>query len=286
MKIIKGVIKIVKERNQVLNKIGLFLILTFSITWISWITIIIGNRYFNALWYGEPLFFIPMLIGGLGPAFGSYIMYRKYNESHGISSYFNFIFRRKIGKRAWLIFLSFILWRFIMIWIAFGIEEPISILYMFLNLPLFIIGGGLEELGWRGYLQPELEKIINYISSIFIVGILWSIWHLPLWFIKGTPQSAIPFGLYASLGIILSFTFTTIYKYTKSLSLCVFSHAWFNGCIGLVVYIGAEGYLQLDLNWKVYSVFILELIVSLILGLLYHHKKSGTKGIKKASIFI
>ncbi|SEK86248.1 CPBP family intramembrane glutamic endopeptidase [Carnobacterium iners] len=157
-----------------------------------------------------------------------------------------------------------------MVWIAFGIKESIFIFYMLLNFPIFIIGGGLEELGWRGYLQPKLEKIVSYFPSVIIVGIIWSIWHLPLWAIKGTPQSAIPFGLYLFLGVILSFTFTTIYKYTKNLFLCILSHAWFNGCIGLAVYISSEGYLQLNLNWKVFLVFIIELIVSVILGLLYN----------------
>jgi len=263
-----------KQEDQSLRQIGLFLLCTFSITWLSWLVIIIGNRYFNALWYGEPLFWIPMLIGGLGPAFGSYIIYRKYNKAFGRTSYFKFVFGEKVNRKAWLIFGFFIIWRFFMIWIAFGIKEPVSILYMFLNLPLFIIGGGLEELGWRGFLQPRLEKAAGYIPSVLIVGILWSVWHLPLWLIVGTTQSAIPFGIYALLGIILSFTFTSIYKYTRNLFLCVLSHAWFNGCIGLAVYIGSKGYVELDLNWKVYVVFIIEIIVSVILGIVYNRNKS------------
>ena len=263
-----------KQENQSLKQIGIFLLYTFSITWLSWLIIIIGNRYFDALWYGEPLFWIPMLIGGLGPAFGSYIIYRKFHEEFERKSFIKFVFGEKINRRAWQIFGFYLIWRFFMIWIAFGVTEPISILYMFLNLPLFIIGGGLEELGWRGCLQPKLEKVVNYFPSVLIVGIIWSMWHLPLWLMKGTPQSAIPFGLYAFLGVVLSFTFSTIYKYTKNLFLCVLSHAWFNGCIGLVVYICSEGYLQLNLNWKVFLVFILELIVSVILGIVYNRTKS------------
>jgi len=263
-----------KQENQSLKQIGLFLLYTFSITWLSWLIIITGNRYFDALWYGEPLFWIPMLIGGLGPAIASYIIFRQFNENFGKKYFLKFIFYKKINRKVWLIFGVYIIWRFLMVWIAFGIKEPISILYMFLNLPLFIIGGGLEELGWRGCLQPKLEKVVNYFPSVIIVGIIWSMWHLPLWLIKGTTQSAIPFGLYAFLGVVLSFTFTTIYKYTKNLLLCVLSHAWFNGCIGLVVYIGSEGYLQLNLNWKVFVVFILELIVSVILGIVYNHTQS------------
>ncbi len=263
-----------KQEKQSLKQINLFIIYTFSISWFSWLIIILGNRYFNALWYGEPLFLIPMLIGGLGPAFGSYLIYRKFNEEYGKKSYLKFIFGGKIHAKAWMIFVFFMVWRFFMIWISFGIEKPISIFYMLLNIPLLILGGGLEELGWRGFLQPKLEKVVHYIPSVIMVGIIWSIWHLPLWFIKGTPQSAIPFELFALSGVILSFSFTTIYKYTKSLLLCVLSHAWFNGCIGLVVYIGSEGYLQLSLTWKVYLVFILELIVSAILGVIYGIKKS------------
>jgi hypothetical protein len=91
-----------KQENQSLKQIGILLLYTFSITWLSWLTIIIGNRYFDALWYGESLFWIPMLIGGLGPAFGSYIIYRKFNEAFGRKSFFKYVFGEKINRRAWM----------------------------------------------------------------------------------------------------------------------------------------------------------------------------------------
>lgn len=255
-----------KQEKQTLKQIGFFLFYTFFITWLSWFTIIIGNRYFDALWYGELLFWIPMLIGAMGPAISVYIIYRQFNNVFCGQSFFKFVFSKRIDRKAWIIFTSYIIWRFLMVWIAFGIKEPISILYMFINLPLFIIGGGFEEVGWRGYLQPKLEKVSSYLISIFTVGIIWAIWHLPLWFIKGTIQSSLPFGLYLLMTIILSFTFTAIYKHTKNTFLCVLSHAWFNGCIGLAVYLGNDGYLQLNYSWKVVLVFIIELIVSIIIG--------------------
>ena len=96
------------------------------------------------------------------------------------------------------------------------------------------------------------EKVINYLPSILVVGIIWSVWHLPLWFIKGTVQSSLPFGLYLISGIVLTSSFTTLYKYTKNLFLCVLSYAWFDGCIvGLALYMGNNGALQLNLDWKV-----------------------------------
>jgi membrane protease YdiL (CAAX protease family) len=261
------------ERKQLLKGIRLFLLYTFSISWLFWLIIIIENRVFDALWYGEPLTWIPLLIGSLGPPIGVYMINRQSNKSFSLKSFIKLVFNRGIDKKAWLIFGLFTCWRFLMVWIAFGIQEPISILYMFINLPLFIIGGGLEEIGWRGYLQPKLEKVTNYLVSVLIVGVIWSIWHLPLWLISGTVQSALPFTAYTILAIILSFSFSTLYKYTKNIFLCVLSHAFFNGCIGLAVYIGSEGYLQLNLNWKVYVVFILELIVAIIFGIKYKSKE-------------
>jgi uncharacterized protein len=255
-----------------LKQIGFFLLYTFSITWLSWLIIIIGNRYFNALWYGEPLFWIPMLIGGLGPAISSYIIYRQFNEDFGKESFVRFVFGGKIARKVWLIFGLFTIWRLLMIWVAFGINKPMSIFSIIISLPIFILTGGLEELGWRGILQPKLEKVVNYLPSVLMVGIIWSIWHLPLWLIKGTIQTSFPFGLFLFSVIISSCSFTTLYKYTKNLFFCVLSHAWFNGCIGLALYIGNNGALQLNLNWKVFVVFSIELIVSIVLGIAYSRK--------------
>lgn len=261
-------------RKQPIKEIVLFLIYTFSISWLFWLIIIIANRFFDALWYGELLTWIPMLIGALGPPIGAHIVYRQFNKETSFKTYINLVFKGSKDKKAWLIFGLFACWRFLIVWFAFGIQEPISILYMFINLPLYIIGGGFEEIGWRGYLQPKLENMTNYLTSVLIVGVVWSVWHLPLWFIAGTVQSALPFFMYTVLAIILSFSFTALYKFTKNVFLCVLTHAFFNGCIGLAVYIGSEGYLQLDLNWKVYMVFIFELVVSIILTVKFRNKES------------
>jgi hypothetical protein len=142
------------------------------------------------------------------------------------------------------------------------------------NLPFLIALGGLEELGWRGILQPKMERLISYFPSVLIVAILWSLWHLPLWFIEGTVQSEFPFWLYFVSSLVLTASFTTLYKFTNNLFLCILSHAWFNYCIGLALFIGNKNVLQLDMNWKVIVAFSIELIVSVILGKIYNNKKT------------
>ena len=271
--------RITNQKGRSLKRIGFFLLYTFSITWLSWLVIIIGNTYFKALWYGEPLFWIPYAIGSWGAVISSYIIYRQFKEDFSEESFMKYIFGNKIDGKVCLIFGLYTIWRLLMIWIAFGIHRPISILSIIINLPFLILLGGLEELGWRWILQPQLEKVINYLPSILIVGSIWSLWHLPLWFIKGSPQSSLPFGLYLFSGLVLTSSFTTLYKYTNNLFLCVLSHAWFNGCINLAIYIGNDGVLQLNLNWKAILVFSIELIASIILGIAYSRKNIRKKAI-------
>jgi uncharacterized protein len=41
-----------------------------------------------------------------------------------------------------------------------------------------IIGAIGEEIGWRGFLQPNLEKIYSIILSSIIIGLFWGLWHI------------------------------------------------------------------------------------------------------------
>jgi membrane protease YdiL (CAAX protease family) len=41
--------------------------------------------------------------------------------------------------------------------------------------------GGNEEPGWRGLMQPELQKRLSPLVAALIVSAFWSLWHLPLY---------------------------------------------------------------------------------------------------------
>jgi len=202
------------KKELSLKQIKLYLLYTFSITWFCWLTIILANKYFNSLYYGESLFWIPYTIGSLGPAISAYIIYHQFKENFAENTFIKYIYNKKITGKVWLIFGLFLAWRLFMIWISFGINKPISVLSILVNFPFLIVLGGLEELGWRGILQPRLEKVISYLPSVIIVGFVWSVWHLPLWFMNGTVQSVFPFWIYLLSGIILTSSFTTLYNGT------------------------------------------------------------------------
>jgi membrane protease YdiL (CAAX protease family) len=53
----------------------------------------------------------------------------------------------------------------------------VSVTDGFLAASVFGFG---EELGWRGFLVPELAKITNFTNVALISGGIWALWHWPL----------------------------------------------------------------------------------------------------------
>ena len=39
------------------------------------------------------------------------------------------------------------------------------------------VGPWGEELGWRGYAQPQLQRGIGFFWASLVVGTIWSVWH-------------------------------------------------------------------------------------------------------------
>ena len=61
----------------------------------------------------------------------------------------------------------------------------------------FLFGGSVgEEIGWRGYALPLLLKSYTPVTASIILGVIWSLWHLPIDLLAG-------FGVQGVTGIIL-----------------------------------------------------------------------------------
>jgi len=88
-----------------------------------------------------------------------------------------------------------------------------------LYIPIFLailLGNGMaEEYGWRGYLQPKMDRHFPLAVSGVIIGIIWAFWHLPLVLIQGTVQSNIPFYQYLLQTILFAILYAWISYHTK-----------------------------------------------------------------------
>jgi CAAX protease family protein len=97
-------------------------------------------------------------------------------------------------------------------------------------LQVLLLGGPLqEELGWRGYALPRLQNGHNAVFASAVIGILWGLWHLPLFWIPYSNQFGLPVAGYLLYHIPLALLFTWISNNTKgSLLLALLFHASVN----------------------------------------------------------
>jgi membrane protease YdiL (CAAX protease family) len=88
-----------------------------------------------------------------------------------------------------------------------------------------------EEIGWRGFLVPELAKITSFSKVSLISGLIWAAWHYPALLFadynSGTPAW---YGLVCFTVLIVGFSFVLAWLRIKSGSLwtAMFLHASYN----------------------------------------------------------
>jgi CAAX protease family protein len=94
-----------------------------------------------------------------------------------------------------------------------------------------------EEAGWRGFALPRLLETHGPVKASLILGLIWSFWHLPLWFLSGySGLDLLVYVLAFSVSIIsLTFLLTWISSKTpNSLIPIVIAHFSFNASLNLV----------------------------------------------------
>jgi membrane protease YdiL (CAAX protease family) len=212
---------------QVRGKIVKFLLLTFCISWLCWGVIIFANQ-FGLLPYGTFLSMILFIIGGNGVPIASYILLKKWGEIDGFKSFLKRHFAFKTSISHYVLILFYLAIHFIIPILLASTNRKMPIYYGILLIPMMIIGGGLEEIGWRGILQPYLETYKSFLKSTFIVAVIWTIWHVPLWFIIGTSQSTESFLMFGVAVLGMSFTLAVIRKITNNISMCILFHSCVN----------------------------------------------------------
>lgn len=131
------------------------------------------------------------------------------------------------------------------------IQNPASQL-----LTLFIITlvPFFEELGWRGYAQDQLQTKYSAAKASILLGLIWSIWHLPASFIPGTYQAGLGIGTQEFwlhfIGILfLSIVISWIYINTnRSIFVMVLFHATINAS-GQMIELSETGETIFTLCW-------------------------------------
>jgi membrane protease YdiL (CAAX protease family) len=252
-------------KNEIGKKsIVSYLLWTFGISCgVELLLIVLEKTILFSLPEGVRLVITYTLIGfgvGMAPTYASAIVLKKSGQINSFKDYCGYLFQNMKSGRTMIVVLLFS-----SVFVAMNIllnQWLGNAWYLAIAaIPLMIIGGGLEEAGWRGILQPALEEKLSFIPATTLVGIIWAVWHYPLWLVQGANQSAMNMISFTCSCIAIAFLLGAVYKLTKSVFACVLIHAWSNA-LGAVFSLDD---LNDPINMKSIIIYLLLIVLSIII---------------------
>ena len=197
-----------------------FFIVTFAWSWILCLPLILAPHNFflvrkellaNAA--------IPLLVLAVyGPAIGAIFSITTLEAPKATFRYLGSVFDLRFGWKAWLLpivvlgAITSIAWKLPELWGEPHLDLRIPTLGALarLSLIMFFLAGGQEELGWRGYIVDPLEERFGPWFGNLALGVVWAVWHLPVFLIPSIGMDFTPPLAFLVLTIGLSWFFAWV----------------------------------------------------------------------------
>jgi membrane protease YdiL (CAAX protease family) len=208
-----------------------FYILAFAISWLGWIPQALYQR--GLFPFDHPLL---NFLGGGGPTIAAVIVILVFKEKDGIRKLFTPLFKLRVSF--WWFVFAFGFWAVVtaialgigtifgQVLPAFGQSKWVSLLPIFV---MMLLSNVWEEIGWRGFALPHLQENYSDLKIVFITGIMWHLWHLPLMLNPTSPMSTLPWYGEIIFSLSLSVIYTWLYLHTnRSLFFVSVFHAMSN----------------------------------------------------------
>ena len=219
------------------HEVGAFPALAYALSWVMWAPLV---------WLAvpEPLRSSLRIAGSFGPSAAALIVLSARQGWGGTRQAIARQMHWRLPVRLWLIVL---LGPAVVMLTAIGIstlagqpagawQDPTK---LYLVIPVFayvtLLGGPLgEEIGWRSYALPRLQQRHNPTVAALAVGLVWALWHAPLFAIEGTIQQLVPATAFVLQILTTSVIYTLLWNRTESLPLVITFHAAFNTSVGVL----------------------------------------------------
>lgn len=209
-----------------------FVGLAIGLSWLVWVpTFAAGSE---ASW--------PMFLGAFGPAGAAAILVRLRGGT--VSGWLRTILRFRLPTRWYVAALALpLIDPLVQTWLAWQAQVPLSVAGFAERIPLWlgsflvvlVIGGGQEELGWRGWLLPALQQRTDPLRASLVIGVIHATWHLPLFAFGAATYGDTVFALYLPFVVAGAVVFTWLSNSGRSsLVLAVLFHAQLNVASALV----------------------------------------------------
>jgi membrane protease YdiL (CAAX protease family) len=181
-----------------------FLLVSFAFSWSIWIPVAVTGRDYQS----SPYLLAAVLVGAFGPGLAAIVFVYLSRDLKQINDFRLRVFDFRRIRPGWILIIL-TLWPVlhtlsIAITKLLGGNIPESpfleeILQQPSTIPLvlflYFIQATIEEIGWRGYLQEKLTDPYGPGPSSVMVGLIHAIWHLPLFWVVGTNQIKMGFGM-------------------------------------------------------------------------------------------
>lgn len=210
-----------------------FFALTLVLSWAVWIPSALGIVDFGSLVLGV------IVVGTFGPLVAAAIVTWLIGDS--LRAWAGQVLRWRVRPRWYLAafgipFITVVAMGVIYLVLGNPIEPSamvqqlpiyaLPVIYVLSMVFVFLLGGGQEELGWRGFALPRLLNRFDAVTASLVIGAVWAVWHLPLFMVEESSQYGTPFVPYAITVLALSILFTWLYRSTeRSVLLVMILHA-------------------------------------------------------------
>lgn len=212
------------------RQLVIFFALTYGLSW-------------TLFFLGHQTGFLPITMLGIwAPSISSLILTACFYKKKGLFQLLGRFKRFKIRWYWWLLllllpasvhFIGRSLWQVFYFGDLSPAILPISY-WLGALIPSFLIAGFGEELGWRGFALPRLQRHFSPILASFILAMVHLLWHLPTYWM-GQGIHNVPF-IYI-LAFIFPWTFIFNWLYNKSGGSMLFAvgfHAISNASLSIV----------------------------------------------------
>ena len=236
-----------KDRhNDYPVKIRRFLLLAFGLSWILWIPAVLMEQA-----EFQPVKFVLFIIGGFGPTIAGILSIRCDRDLAAEQDIFKKLTGVRLISRSWYVFivLAFPLLAVLAIAIyrtaygampylpsleGFDLNAGNIITLVMIMIQSIVLGPLSEEIGWRGYLLDKLQNRYGVLAASLILGLLWGMWHFPLFFFEGSMYHEWGAGTMLFWLFLLRMTALTVimtvvyYANNRSLLSAILLHFMFN----------------------------------------------------------
>ena len=219
------------------SSLFVFFALAFALMWICFFTIA-----FVPIPAGSPLGGALILLGAFAPALAALAVTFRVEGRSGVIALLRRITQWRVAAKYYVFALGFMV--VIKLSAALIYRASTSAWPRFDTSQWYLIPAAIafstpfqagEEIGWRGYALPRLAERFGLASASVLLGLIWGLWHLPQFFIRGGDSYQQSFPVFVLQVTAMSVAFAWLYTRTNgSLLLTMLLHAAINNSKDIV----------------------------------------------------